>query len=250
MYYVYEWFIVETNEVFYVGKGCRNRYKVKKHNKLFSYILQNNNCDSRIIKEFYSEKEAFEYEYLRVNELKSIGQCQANIYKGGMGGTTNWWNDEVKEKYSRNNVMKNENQRKRMSINNPMKNENVKKIVVSKISKKVVLGDKVYNSLKELANEYNVRDNAIQYWLERGYGRNQEPCYYYGNKPKEIIIRTHETSNKAILIDGIYFKNIKTGAKSINVSSESIIRAIKNKRLCKGYKVEYANQQPSHENSK
>ena len=26
-YYVYEWFIVDTNEVFYVGKGKGNRYK-------------------------------------------------------------------------------------------------------------------------------------------------------------------------------------------------------------------------------
>ena len=39
MFYVYEWFIVETNFVFYVGKGCRNRYKVRKHNKLFNYII-------------------------------------------------------------------------------------------------------------------------------------------------------------------------------------------------------------------
>lgn len=27
MFYVYEWYIVETGEIFYVGKGCKNRYK-------------------------------------------------------------------------------------------------------------------------------------------------------------------------------------------------------------------------------
>ena len=27
VHYVYEWFIVESNKVFYVGKGTRNRYK-------------------------------------------------------------------------------------------------------------------------------------------------------------------------------------------------------------------------------
>ena len=26
-FYVYEWYNVETNEIFYVGKGCNNRYK-------------------------------------------------------------------------------------------------------------------------------------------------------------------------------------------------------------------------------
>lgn len=30
MFYIYEWFNVDTNEVFYVGKGVYNRYKVKK----------------------------------------------------------------------------------------------------------------------------------------------------------------------------------------------------------------------------
>ena len=43
MFYVYEWFIKESGKVFYVGKGHKNRYKVRKHNKLFNYILENNN---------------------------------------------------------------------------------------------------------------------------------------------------------------------------------------------------------------
>ena len=30
-YYVYEWFVIETNEVFYVGKGTGRRYR--EHNK-------------------------------------------------------------------------------------------------------------------------------------------------------------------------------------------------------------------------
>ena len=55
-FYVYEWFIIETKEIFYVGKGCRNRYKVRKHNKLFNSILENNNCASRIIMYFETEK--------------------------------------------------------------------------------------------------------------------------------------------------------------------------------------------------
>ena len=99
-FYVYEWFIKESGTIFYVGKGCNNRYKVRKHNKLFNYILEHNECESRIIKNFDNEKDAFEYEYIRINELWKQGQCKANIYKGGMGGTVDWWTPELKEKYS------------------------------------------------------------------------------------------------------------------------------------------------------
>lgn len=52
MYYVYEWFIVETGEVIYVGKGTGRRYKVRKHNRLFNEMIRRFECDSRIVKEF------------------------------------------------------------------------------------------------------------------------------------------------------------------------------------------------------
>ena len=91
MFYVYEWYVVESGEIFYVGKGTRNRYKVRKHNKFFNDFITRYNCDSRIIKEFKTEKEAFEYEYERINELKCIGQCVCNIYKGG---TDIWMKEE------------------------------------------------------------------------------------------------------------------------------------------------------------
>lgn len=244
-FYVYEWFNTKTNEIIYVGKGCRNRYKVRKHNRLFNLEIQKDEYDSRIIKYFDSEAEAFDYEYQRVNELKQIGQCKCNIYNGGLGGTTSWWTDKRRKWYSENNVMKSQENRKRMSIYNPMKNPEIVKKVKSKTCKKVVLGNKIYNSLKQLADEFGICVTSIQYWIERGYGRNQEPCYYYGQEPKPFIIKTRETNNKPVIIDGKYFKNVKTGAEYLGVWSENLIRAIKSNRLCKGHKCEYANQQPS-----
>ena len=40
-FYVYEWFVVKTDEIFYVGKGCRNRYKAKnkRRGKIFNDYL-------------------------------------------------------------------------------------------------------------------------------------------------------------------------------------------------------------------
>ena len=248
-FYVYEWFIVETNEIFYVGKGCRNRYKVKKHNNVFNYILKHNKCESRIIKFFDEEKDAFEYEYFRVKELKQKGQCKANIYQGGLGGTISWWDEKNKEKYSKYNVMKSEEQRKRMSESNPMKNIEVKKKVIEKNSKKIIIGDKIYNSIKEASLEYQVYDTAIQYWLKRGYSKDLKECYYLGEKPKEIVFKNHITNTKPVIVDDIYFSTVKEASKYINVSEESLIRAMKKNRNCKGHTCKYANQQPSYKNS-
>ena len=91
MYYVYEWFNTKTNEIFYVGKGTKKRYKDRKRNSDFNDYIKNNNCDSRIIKYFENEKDAFEFEYIYINQLKSIGQCKCNLHCGGAGGSGEFW---------------------------------------------------------------------------------------------------------------------------------------------------------------
>lgn len=188
MFYVYEWFIKENNEVFYVGKGTNRRYKVRKHNKFFNDFIKRYDCDSRIIRFFESEEEAFQYEFERIRELKSINQCACNIYEGGFGGTQSWWTDELREKYSQKNVMKSENQRKRMSEKNPMKNPEIANKTNSQKKKKICIGDKVFDGLIDVAKEYNITSTAVLYWLKRGYSSDSQPCYYLekaiqNNKP-------------------------------------------------------------------
>ena len=249
-YYVYEWFNKTTNEIFYVGKGCRNRYKeVNRRNKLFKEYYKNNKCACKIIKYFDNEEEAFEFEKQQIMKLKEKGECFCNLDNGGKGGCNFTWTPEMRKYKSKFNPMKNLYQKERMSLNNPMKNPAIAKKVKEKNQKKIVLGNKVYNSIKELAEEYGVYDTAIQYWLKRGYGRNNLPCYYFGQQQPQIILKNHESNNKPVYVDGIYFKNVKCASEYIGVWSESLIRAIKNNRLCKGHKCEYVNQQPSHENS-
>ena len=111
MYYVYEFFIVETNEIIYVGKGKGKRYRVvSQRNSLLTYILKHYKCDSRIVKTFQNEKDAYMFEYEYINTLKEKGLCICNIYCGGAGGSGEYWTDELREEYSINNVMKDENQ--------------------------------------------------------------------------------------------------------------------------------------------
>ena len=53
IYYVYKWFLKDTGEVFYIGKGCGDRYKnTSKRNKKFKEIYNTNpdNCAVEIIK--------------------------------------------------------------------------------------------------------------------------------------------------------------------------------------------------------
>ena len=176
MFYVYEWFIVETGEIFYVGKGCGLRYKVKKHNKFFNDMIKRYNCESRIIKTFENEKDAFEYEYLRVNELKEIGQCVCNIYNGGYGGSVSWWTDEIRENYSKNNVMKSEKQRKRMIEQNPMKNSIIAEKTNGQKRRKVTIGNNTFNSIKEAKACLNISYSNIITWCRKGISPSGEIC--------------------------------------------------------------------------
>lgn len=244
MFYVYEWFVIETGEIFYVGKGTGRRFKVRKHNKFFNEFIKRNNCESRIVKTFEKEADAFAYEYDRVSELKNIGQCVCNINDGGFGGSTSWWNDEIREKYSKTNVMKSSEQRKRMSKNNPMKNADVAKRVRYAHRRKICIGDRVYSGLIEAANEYGVSPNTIHDWAKRGYSVDLLPCYYYGNEKPEVKIRSHNTTGKKIYVDDVLFQSIKEAAKYVGVGRSTLIAALNSNQLCKGHVCKYGNQQP------
>lgn len=182
MFYVYEWFIKSTNEVIYVGKGCSRRYKVTKHNRLFNEMIKRFDCDSRVVKEFDNEKDAFDYEYQRVNELKQIGQCVCNIRSGGFGGTQEWWTDELREKYSKLNVMKSKNQRERMKTHNPMSNKDIAEKSNGQKRRKVTIGNTTYNSIKEAKSALNISYSNILTWSRKGITPNGEICMIEAQK--------------------------------------------------------------------
>lgn len=76
-YYVYEWYIVETNEIFYVGKGRGDRFKQKhERNQAFETIKKKYDCECRFVAMNLTESEAIKLEsdeILRVlNETDNI----------------------------------------------------------------------------------------------------------------------------------------------------------------------------------
>lgn len=102
-YYIYEWYIVDTNFVFYVGKGKGNRYKNTKHrNKIFSNIVNSNNCESRIVVQNLSEEQAYSVEKDFIKKYREIGFCTANIADGGEGCKGTKLSDETKRIHSKN----------------------------------------------------------------------------------------------------------------------------------------------------
>ena len=193
MYYVYEWFIVETGEIIYVGKGTNRRYKVRKHNRFFDEMIKRFRCESRIVKEFETEKEAFDYEYVRVNELKRKGECVCNINKGGTGGSTEWWTIDRRQEYSEKNVMKSAKQRERMSENNPMKNREVSQNVSNQKKRPVVIGDKEYESVKDACESLGVYYDTIKLWCKKGANSKGEPCRF---KDSEQVVYSDKHYNK------------------------------------------------------
>lgn len=204
MFYVYEWYIKDTQEIIYVGKGCKNRYKVTKHNKFFNEMIKRYKCESRIIKEFKNEKDAFDYEYIRINELKKKGQCICNIYQGGTGGTVNWWTDELRKQYSENNVMKSEKQRERMKNNNPMSNNDIVEKTNGKKRRKVIIGNITYISIKEAKKVLGVSYSNLMTWNKKGITPNGEKIkiepqkQYWNQYARQSATNLKETSKSTL----------------------------------------------------
>ena len=96
IYYVYEYIRLDTNEPFYVGKGCKNRWcNTKQRNKYFKNIISKIPVAVHILHENLSEIEAFEYECWYINEYKyNMSYDLTNIIDGGEGGDTRSGNSE------------------------------------------------------------------------------------------------------------------------------------------------------------
>ena len=246
MFYVYEWFNVNSGEVIYVGKGTKRRYKVRKHNKLFNELISKVPCDSRIIAEFPSEEEAFLYEQERIAFLKSKGECECNIYKGGFGGSVADWSDDKRKQYSEHNVMKSKEQRTRMSLNNPMKDPDVSAKVGKSKARAVFVNNERYEGVKQAAETLGVWEATVTRWCKRGYNDKGQPCRYADEEQKQFEIKI--TSSRKVVVDGISYPSVNSAAKFLGVWPESVIRSINQGRPCKGHLCRYDNQPPNCEN--
>lgn len=234
MFYVYEWFIKETGEVIYTGKGSGNRYKAKKRNQKLNHLIERIPCDVKIIKYFENEKDAFDYERTRIDELKEIGQCICNNMRGGTGGYKDSWND---------------NRREWMSVHNGMKNKEVSQRVAETRKRPIVLNGIRYKSQVDAAKELGVATNTVRTWLKEAHDGNGNPCRYEDEKQRPYNFIQKVTNSRIVIVDDLEFNSVRAAAKYIGCWPETVINCIKKNRLCNGHKCEYGNQHPSRMNS-
>lgn len=239
-FYVYEWYIPGTDEIFYVGKGTRSRYTVRKRNKLFMEYLKHFECKSRIIKRFETEEEAFDYERKRIIYLKSIDQAFCNVIPGGYGGKSSVWTEEERKFWGEHNIMKTELQRERMRNHNPMKNKAVAEKVVNKRMKDVIIGDTCYKGLKAAAKSQGISVEVMFNWVKRGYTRSFVKCYYK-DEPKLVMeIKKPSGPKRPVILDGVLYESGKAAADSINGTNAGINYAIRHHTFYKGHTCKYA----------
>lgn len=135
IYYVYEYYIVDTDEVIYVGKGKDKRYKDTKHrNKFFKDMYSTHNCYVRIIYNNLSETEAFEKEKQLIELYKNTKPEYrlTNQTDGGEGISGYKHTEEYKLKYSK--MLKGENN---PNYNNKWSDEQKRNLSIKrKINKK------------------------------------------------------------------------------------------------------------------
>ena len=253
-FYVYKWYNTDTNEVFYIGKGTRNRKNNLTHrNKIFQDYYANNNCANEIIKYFDDENQALQYEKEMISYYRSLGQAQANIDDGGNGGLAFIWTETMRNYKSQFNPMKDEKQKERMSKNNPMKNSIIAKKVAQKLQRAVIIDNQFFPSVKLAAEQLNTSSFVIETWCKRGYNTQGQPCRYADEPQKEYSddIKQYGVNikyAKAVFIDGKYYASVKLAAQSLGCKdSGPLVRALKANRKYKGHICSYANQQPSQE---
>lgn len=102
-FYVYIWIRLDKNMVFYVGKGCGNRYKdMSMRNRYFLNVVNKvgkDNIEIKIIENNLSEQEAFNKEIYYIQYYKKQGCELTNMTSGGEG-SSDWYQhltDEEKE---------------------------------------------------------------------------------------------------------------------------------------------------------
>lgn len=223
MFYVYEWYVKDTGEIFYVGKGSGNRYKVTyQRNALFTEMIEKYNCESRIIKQFDNETDAFDYEKERIDQLKAIGLCKYNIHSGGAGGSSEYWTDKLREEYSQFNVMKRPEQRKRVSENNPMKNKEIAQKVAEQKQRKIIINSIEYKSVKQAQEHYNVCYDTIKSWCEKGINYYGEPCRFADEEGVTFTDkRYNKGSSKAVIYKGKVYQSEIDFYTDVGISSRA-----------------------------
>lgn len=185
-FYVYEWYIVDTGEVFYVGKGTGKRYKeYKRRNKMFLDFYKTHECKARFVHIDLNEDEAFYLEHLTIMYyLQNTKFRLTNQNTGGNGGQTSIYKTQAQIEASE--------KRKGISVNigenNGMYGKNWTEGKTPKEIKEI--GDKISNSLKGHKPTEEQRKHQSESAKKRGMHSLEK---YYEEKKRPVMIIENES---------------------------------------------------------
>jgi group I intron endonuclease len=194
IYYVYQWIRLDTNEVFYVGKGKGERayeYNPKRRGTYFNRVINKvgiENVVVSILHENITEKLALEYEiyYIHLYDFE-YEYSLTNMTVGGDGGGGYKHTEESKNKQSKANI-----------------EWQSKKTVEEKVE-----------SLRKRKENWNKRTDeekaeAFRNWSKATKGKNN-PNYGKTNSDKTIKKRSESLSKPVIIFkNGEFYKEIKS----------------------------------------
>lgn len=244
-FYVYEWYIVDTNEVFYVGKGTGDRYKrLGGRNYFFQCMYNTHNCNVRKIYEHLTENEAFEKEIETIKFYRENTNYRLTNQTDGGEGVSGWIpTDEFRNKISKmvkgsNNpnyqnywsYEQKESLRQKQKCN-PLyigeSNPNAKRIIC------VETGE-VFNCIKFAKEKYNIKSDASITVALKNPTRTAGGMHWvnYSNDFLDSdyrfaylvdILKKNETSESLICLDDLSLYNSKTDlARRLNVTVSKI----------------------------
>ena len=207
-------------------------------------MIQKYKCESRIIKYFQNQKDAFDYQVKRIEQLKQVGLCKCNIHSGGAGGSSQYWTEKLREEYSINNPMKDPIQKERMSVYNPMKNKEVVQKVAQKKSKKIIINGIEYPSIKAVKEKYNISYDTVISWCKKGINPYGEQCRYADSKQATINKKINKNA-RPIIVNGIRYNSCKEASEKLSIGKSTLYTYLRGERFNPKYICAYDNQQPS-----
>lgn len=210
VYYVYIWYIVDTGEVFYVGKGKKDRYKqLSSRNKFFIDMYNSHQCDVKKIYENLTEEEAFEKEVETIKWYRENTDYRLTNQTDGGEGSSGWEpTQEFKNKQSKIHIeqWKNEEFRGRMlSIRRDENGVYKSQEFREKISK-IVTGENNPNYNHKWSDE--MKESLSKY-------KKENYQYFNENNPNAKSIICIET--------GEVFQCIKFAMDKYNIKTHSSI---------------------------
>lgn len=237
-YYVYEWYVTQTNEVFYVGKGCGSRYKTRKReNEYFMKFLNTHECASRIVRGNLTEQEAFDLEIELIAHYRSIpGNRLTNVQDGGdnpprlFGDKSPSKRRDVREKIKRANTQRYiDNPNLRDGVSRRMKafchTEEGKKII-SERSKAIMSNQQTREKISKRVKEYFTDE-------VRAEVSERMKALYSTEDMRSFVTGANNGASRRVsqyLVDGTHvadFETLKQAQEMTGVSFKSISKVVR-----------------------